>query len=400
MALEKKGDRLRAHGVGRTLGLTAIVTALWVSPVTAQFDDIPAGIIRERAALNPQQRAQIQAYINAHAPLLGSDKPAERSAARVNLRRPLMDSEVSVSFRIDYSADLTPRLRELIRRQNRESSVAAILLAGELATFEAAQLAVSELSNTDPIIRYQAAYAIGLTLNTAARRSPAMTADQCMALVTALGQRIKFLPNPDAGADEADPFPSGSPQPVAVDPQREETDPWVLDRIMRSLAAAMEGDSATFEPVRRKATRVLCSKTIARMRTEQAAAADAMVLEVLLRGVQTIERSFLTATHDRQTLQLIIALGADALRYVAAVSRTIPADDPRRELLLRLTSAGENTVQFVRGQIDGRNPENFEITKALTDGNQQDFRRRVDRLIGADGVLIREPYSLRIERFR
>ncbi len=75
----------------RVLGVLALTCGL-ASPCWAQLVEIPPETVRNASQLSGDQEQQVRDFIGHYGPMLGSQVPAERSQARLALRRPLTDT--------------------------------------------------------------------------------------------------------------------------------------------------------------------------------------------------------------------------------------------------------------------------------------------------------------------
>lgn len=353
----------------RVLGVLALSCGL-ASPGWAQVIEIPPETIRNAGQLTPAQEKDVRDYIGQFGPMLGSETPAERSQARQALRRPLTDTQITVSFRLVYGAHLSPVLREWVRSAKPEAIGAALMLSGELATYDAAQIAVGELAGADPVARYQAAFALGMTFRTLVRFAPAMTAENATALANAAGQRIAF--SSGTTSESMDRYAAGAKAgPEEIDPAREETDPWVLDRLVRTLGAASElglGD-AKYLDARAAALRQLASKMAVRIRTEPALKGDAATRQVLTRAAEVLQSAFSQRVAPPDDIaRLAAAYGWDCLNFASAALAS-ERDETTRASLIQLATLGENITVFARGTLaPTQRIENFRAAEALATG--------------------------------
>lgn len=344
---------------------------LGAGQVTAQVTDFPVEVATKTTELSAAEVRQIDEFVAQLVPSLSSDSQSTRKSARQRLRQPLLYEGVSVSFRLAYSAKLTPALRTIINSDNAEAKLQAFILVGEMATAQSADLAAGQLSHPETWVRYQAAFALGLTFRAIATHNPAITPDQTERLVWALGDRIK-------SGGKTDPINKGAgPFRFAVDSGSEETDPVVIDRIVRSIgAAAAIGD---FGNVRSAAINALTVKMAQRMRTQEGRAGDPAIVETVMRAAEAVQGAFEVHTNDpltNEALDNAAAFGVDCVAYAVALG-----EGDLSESAAQLCTLGENVAYYARQARLMTRPENYRVNEAVGRGNFSDARTRLGQLV-------------------
>src|SRR5262249_53979445 len=139
--------------------LSLCVVLLGVCPPTAVAQQsLPDTIVTKPTAPTSPEEAQIKAFVDQHASDLGAAEPAKIKRARQDLLEPLLNPNVSSTFRIAYAKALEPSLSQFTS-EKRDTDVVAInclFIAGELATEQGLSVVEKQLNNADAVIRYSA----------------------------------------------------------------------------------------------------------------------------------------------------------------------------------------------------------------------------------------------------
>lgn len=362
-----------ARGPRRTLTTlgASLLVALASSGAAAQADQLPSSLTNKPGAITSAEQSAIQQFVDRNIPRLTAADPNERQAGARALRQPLLDQNVSVSFRLAYGQAIRQPLRDVIRSDDEQSRVLALLIAGQVATEPCARLAVEVLEDENPVIRYAAATALGMTNASVAARTPAIRQEQLVSLLRSLGERV-----------------------VA------EQDPWVLERVIRSLAAAVPVGATNFELVSPAALSEIAVRTSERLSQAGDAELSLGMLQMVLRSAETLQRAF----EDQRalpsdTVRQAAGLGADALVFVARRLKEDGLSPAEVELLTQIAVAGENVTFFARGKT-GAAVENYRIAQQLVDGNRPEFLARLPRLVGPSGPMTQAPFNFQADRFR
>lgn len=356
--------------------VAAMVLCGPINPALAQRD-LPSQLITKTTELSTSELDQIRTLVHEAIPLLTSKIPADLRRGRTALRKPLMNPAVSVSFRFEYSDIVVPELEGVLRLDGVTGRVNALRITGEIATERAAQLAVRALDDPDTTVRYTAAYALGLTFTAIRNASPAMTQDQGKGLLRALGDRLS-----------------------------KEDDPFVLDRIIRSLGAAARIDGKVLTALRPLAIDQICEHVGQRLRTIDTTDPDQdriPLIQMFLRSADVVQREFIGG--DRlpdPTMVKAGGFGGDCLAFVARRSTTSEPSTDERKLLVALAITGEQITFFARSQLESdpnRTPKHYKIALEYRDGDDQAFLRDLGKLIGQGGDLTKPPFGFDVARF-
>ncbi|MCC5785982.1 MAG: hypothetical protein JJU33_04695 [Phycisphaerales bacterium] len=360
---------------GLSVILALGVVCLSALPAMAQAGraSIPEGLISKPSELTQDEVRQVRTYVNEHLPRLTAENIDHRRAARRELRRPLTARGVTVSFRLAYSSQLVPELRRLADNEDRGVATIALLLAGELATSPAAQLAIERLASEDEVVRYAAASSMGETLRVAAEGAPAMNEQQLTNLVNRLGERLQS-----------------------------EENPLVLDRVIRSIGAGATNQRREFANLRNAATRLLGDRLAERVQNADAARPNAEMELSMLRGAETV---FASVNRGALSPEALRASGLLSGQLIAYADRRLNAggglnsDEVQR--LQQIVGASENVVVFAWSLLDPRaQRRQFGLRDAMgAEGRRDRFRTAADQVIGAQGVLVRPPFEFSTGQF-
>lgn len=356
----------------------ALAAALALSPVAlAQplgVGRLPQQIVTKTTELSQDEARQLREFVARHAGQLASADTQARSSARQALSQPLRDSQISVQFRLAYSRALVPELERAYEAGDRGAKIAILLLAGEIATDQSVRLAQANIANSDPILRYQAAFGIGLTLNAVATRSPAITRQSVDRLIDTLSSRIAA-----------------------------EQDPWVLDRVVRSLSAAIGITAQGFEGAKSRTVALLADGVAQRVASlaadgnqSEQAGLNRPILLVLLRAAEIVQQSLTRPPISDTEAVAGARLGGELLALVSRVMASGSASPEQRQLLIQIASTGENAIFFARSNHSRRraSPSPTTAGQALANRDNQGFMRQIEPLIGQGGALTSEPFNL------
>jgi len=367
-----------------------------VPGVYAQSSRIaPATIASD--VITPEQDQEIARYVGEHAAKLRSDDPRDVRDARRALLEPLGGSSIKVAFRLKYADYVMPELGRLIedpavkdKPEAQVRAIAALVIAGDLATREAVTALVGALGSTRDDIRHQAAYGIRRVFEALSAAQPATDANTCMHAVRSLRDKMT-----------------------------QEKNELVLDAIASALLAGGSVEAAGFDALRPESIRALSQGVQAIVRRTEARADDRAVLNLLLRA--SAVRDVLARSRARLPADALVeagAIGGELVGFCVRGARTerIPmgeidptrfpagAEVPLRELYAQASQAGETLILFA-GQQSGT--PGFEASplnlgaKMRTGTKQGDatFITDAGRLIGPQGLLTRPPFSLNADRF-
>lgn len=353
------------------------------SPVLAQVAQLDAAVIGADVVTDDQKGA-IRKYVETHAPKLGSEIANDVEAGREALIDPLLQPRVSASFRVAYSAEAVPALRgALDKAKNDHQAINALSALGEIATKDAAEVAIASLTSKSIAVRYQAAFALNRVFE-AQRRTPGV-----------------FTMREDAAAAILDSL---------RDPLSRETDGHVLAALMRACATAAAVSTTGFE-LRQQAIialsrGVVANKLVADARTPLSVAA----LDGLSASLVAIRDQIARAgTPMRpETLKAAVefagAILAHAARTVAGgelISLDKAAGGKSRERD-RYAAVAEAAVTALSqaGTALGGNPGALpELGKSLRPGTPRDdgsFVNDVKSIVGPGGTLSKPPFSLSV----
>jgi len=309
----------------------------------------------------------ISRFVSDWAPGLASDDMGQVAASRQRLSRPLAGSSVAVTFREAYAGVLIPELQTLLAGDNIGSRLAALRLAGELATESSAALILDYLDDDDEAVRYFAIGRMESVFEQASAHPPALSPETTLDMVRRLGDRVV----------------SGS----ALE----------ADAAVRALGGAMRLDQSGFDRARNEAATLLGSKAGERVRAMASAKVDESELIVALDACAAA-RSAVTASGwqpDRSATSELIGLGGDVLALVLERfhDKTLP-ETAQRTLDVQTARAAENLIlfarrhhEFLRGGADSVPATG--LGDLLESGQDRPFSLQAVALLGRDGELVR-----------
>jgi hypothetical protein len=386
----------RSWGFGRAVGVALAGLLALATGVHAQSARIaPATITSD--VITPEQDQEIDRFVGEHAPKLRSDDPRDVRDARRALLEPLGGSSVKVAFRLKYAERLMPELARLIDdpavKDNpvaQARAIAALVIAGDLATRESVTALMGALSASRDDIRHQAAYGIRRVFEALSAAQPATDINTCMQAVRALRDRMT-----------------------------QEKNDLVLDAIANALLAGGTVEAANYDTLRPEAIKALSQGVQTIVRRTEARADDRAVLNLLLRA--SAVRDVIARSRSRMPADALIeagAIGGDLVGFCVRAARAeripmgeidptkIPpgADVPLRELFAQTSQAGETLILFVGQQsgTPGFDATPLNLGARLRTGTKQGdatFITDAGRLIGPQGTLTSPPYSLSPDRF-
>ncbi len=341
----------------------------------AQTSSIEPSVISSDSIGSPEREA-IAAHVRDWAPGLASDDMGRIATSRQRLSRPLTGSSVAVTFREAYADALVPELTTLLASDNIGSRLAALRLAGELATESSVPLIVEAFGDSDEAVRYFAIGRMEAAFSQAASHAPSLSPETTSDMVRLLGERVG-----DGSALEA-------------------------DAAVRALGGAIGLNQSGFNSARNEAATLLGSKAGQRVRAMESSTIDESELIVALNACSA-GRSAVTATGwkpDRAATRELIGLGGDvlAIAFERFVNNDLP-DVADRAIDVQMVRAAENLIHFarrhdatLRGANDARQPTR--LGDLLESGDDRAFRTQALELLGSGGDLVRT-YGFESGRF-
>ena len=333
----------------------------------AQTSTIDPGIVASDA-LSADDLQAIQRHVSEWAPGLGSDDIGRIATSRQRLSRPLAGTSVAVSFREAYADALLPELESLLAGENIGSRLAALRLAGDLATEGSAALLTGALEDSDEAVRYFAIGRIESAFAQATAQPPALSPETTLELVQSLGEKLA--------------------SPSALE----------ADAAVRALGAAMRLDRAGFDRASNEAARTLGAGVGRRVRGLSSQTLDESEVIAALNACAAA-RSAVTATGwkpDEGATRELVGLGGDVLAIVFErfINKSMP-DTPGRAIDIQTVRAAENLLHFarrhhdtLRGSGDTRAPTR--LGDLLESGDDRAFQNQALELIGRNGQLVRD----------
>ncbi|MFI4896471.1 MAG: hypothetical protein ACIARR_01455 [Phycisphaerales bacterium JB059] len=358
-------NRARINAVLRA-SAGALVLGLSCLGAQAQTSTIDPGIVSSDS-IGTSEREVIERHVSEWTPGLSSGDVARVNASRQRLSRPLESATIGITFREAYSDALVPELRTLLAGEDVGARLAALRLAGELATEASAALLLDHLDDADEAVRYFAIGRMASAFEQTSEHPAALSPETTLDMVRALGDKI--------GA----------------------TSPLEGDAAVRALGRAMRIDRDGYEGARNEAARLLGARASARIRAISTDPIDESEL-ILALNACAAGRSAVTSTGwqpDRDATRELVGLGGDVLALVfnRFVNQKLPPQG-ERAVDVQTTRAAENLILFarrhdasLRGSADTINASR--LGDLLESGDDRTFRTRALELLGRDGELIR-----------
>jgi len=381
-----KDVALSDRSLKRMTAWVALAALAWVGVASrtavAQLDRLPAEIVGSTNALTPAQVTTVTVYVEAHSKNLGdAAKPQAIRADRLELLQPL--PEAGTPFRIKYGELLGPKLLALVNDPGQTELVVinALVIAGDLGTQQALDVLNLGAKSAKPAVRYQAAYGLLRTFETAApNKTPAMRDDQFERAIAGTTERIT-----------------------------NEKDPLVLDALVRALLTA-----ANNERFRDRAVSVL-SKSIGETVKSLAGNPGHKTLtepqlDTLIRTTAGV-RDILTAANQRPVPAQVAKDAAElAGRLIAHMVKAVEGKqiamlppDPIRDRYSQLATAAETVVVFSGTTLQpGGNFPNKDLGRTLKQATVQDdakFALDGRTIAGSDGMLSKSPFNFPPDHF-
>jgi len=359
--------------IHRLLGLGVIALLVAFAPARA-LGQLDAGIVTA-VSLSDEQKAAVRAYVEANSKNLMGEDAERRQTDKKALLAPLENAGASVSFRQTYTAALLPVLRAAPANPRQAEVVGemALAIAGDLATIDACNFAVTSLKAEKPSIRYAAAYALRRTFEAVQRvpsnANPALQDAQLRDLVNKVATH---------GGTEQDAL--------------------VTEACIRAVLGA-----ATIDAIRSDAVMALQGLvhkvTIGRLGKP----VDEGVIKALLHA-GTGTRDILTNMQANLSPAAQKAggeLGGRLLAYVMTVlnEKKLPVgDNPARAALANLATTGQNVVALAGKKM---NPSlqvpAGDLGRPVRAGNVQGDAEYITgvtgQFLGPTGVLTRPPFG-------
>lgn len=366
--------------VGCLLGAMVALAAADAQQTQIQPSTISADTI------SPSQQQEITAFVTEHLARLTSTDPKDVREGRRALLEPLGSPEIKVAFRLAYAERLIPELRRLAQSPaGKDGAIAAIVIAGDLATGDAIDLLTQSLASAREDVRHQAAYGLRRSFEAIARTPAAVAVDSPRRAVRALRDRFAQEPNE-----------------------------LVLLADVNALLAALAVEVPGFEPLRTDASGAIARGLAETIRAREGKMDDAALLGVLLRAASTrdvVARS--GARLQRESLQDAGTVGGELVAFVIravaqgerrmALAPVNPQQirpgqtPPIRELFAQAAQAGETLILLAGQQMQpGFVEQPIGLGDKLRVGTRSGdatFIADAEKLVGPGGVLSRPPFT-------
>ncbi len=360
----------------------ACLTAM-VSTARAQVDQLPKDVTDAPAALSAAQVTALKTYADKYLKMLAdsADKPASDPAgetARRSLIEPLTRSSVTPSFRLEYSKAIAEQVRTLSKSPTQGTAINALVIAGDLATEAAVDIAESQLSAKDDGIRFIAVAALRRTFEAVALTAPAVNPQRLESTITKLADALA-----------------------------KETNPEVVLALTKTIIAALKVDRAGHEALRSKAAIALSDSLGARLRELSGAIPEK----------QTHSSLVLAATELRDALGIAGRIDASAAKAAAGfagdllvnLSKVVnkggleatPADEknPQRSIAVQIAQLAEQIVTLAQTKLGGA-PVETQLANRLRAGSVNDDASFTIDAAKVTERLAKPPFDLKADRFK
>ncbi|HYE62413.1 MAG TPA: hypothetical protein VD997_10485 [Phycisphaerales bacterium] len=179
--------------------LTAAIALVGLSRQSlAQIVDIPDSIRQNTGSLSEQDKATVKAFVDANSKNLLEADPAKAEDLRRDRNQilsKLQGQNISVSFRLAYSAALQDVVGKMLASGNEKIVINGLVIAGELATDQSLLMVQGKLNDKAPAVRYEAACSLKRVFRAVQVNQPALNN---------LAQAVRLI-EPQA-AQEANPY--------------------------------------------------------------------------------------------------------------------------------------------------------------------------------------------------
>lgn len=362
--------------------LAAMSLALMSSALRAQSVTLPAGIT-STIQLSEADAGAIKTFVDASTPDLSGSDPTKVHNAMDALRSPFSAANIrsmSISFRHRYSDALMPTLQGMITPAlladgSSDLPVRALSVAGELGTDDAADLLVAQIDAQRADVRYQAAYGLRRTFYMVNNNTitPIMTDTKVASLIKAIGARAAT-----------------------------ETDPLVLDGLIRALDEAGKSDAARPQVVRVLGGAISTNFKSKHPSAQPAEAAALVRAALAMRGMLS-DPAAIPASDVRVGAEMAGQLAAYAARAVNDKVVSAGGNQELRRALADLATASQNAVlvAYSKLNIGQQAPKAAPLGDTLRTGTvANDAQFVVDVGSFVNDVLAKAPYNFPASSFQ
>lgn len=353
----------------RTLSRVMIVVAaaglLGQAPVV-RAQQIPEAVITG-GSVSADGQAAIKALIDANKAGLTGDSAAIKRA-RGNLQQALRTNGISAEFRAVYGQSVKSVLEPLVRDKRDEVAVSALAIAGDLGTRDGLELLTKGLGDERAAVRARAALGFARTFTTCREGTPALIPTQAEGALRSVGEAMG-----------------------------KERDGHVLDSLGAALEAAARVPDRSVEGLRLKAIEMLPTSVSAIVRRD---GAETSGLALQMRATRTLFEVLRDRSIQIPEAVVVQAAGlaGDAL---AAASRRLDGgavSESERSLLSLIATQSERVV-ISAGERLGASVSEAKLGELVAKSEDDRFKAEAGKLLSAEGVLCKAPFSLPSDRF-
>lgn len=356
----------------------------FASGARAQLDTIPAELTQMKTPLSGDQADVVRKYADRYLKQLeeaeGKAENASGDQAKQMLCEPLNRMNVTTSFRFEYSKALISRVQKLSQSAEATTAIAALVIAGDLATDQALGVIEPQLSAKDEGTRLQAAAAMRRTFEAVKFTDPAVGPDRLTSALAAVGGALA-----------------------------KETNPHIVYTLTEAGIAGIRIDRAGHEDVRSKAAVMLSDTLGQRIRELAGAVPEQQMLYAFVKAATEV-RSALGATGqlDATAAKAAAGFAGDLLLNISKVIekgglKAEPSDqNTERAVAVQLAQLSEQIVALAQTKLQAGSaqPAPLGLANQLRTGSVQadaTFGLEVRKVVG---TLTQQPFGLSSDRFR
>ncbi|MBL4697246.1 MAG: hypothetical protein JKX70_00280 [Phycisphaerales bacterium] len=333
--------------------------------------DLPRSTV-EAISVSGSQRTQINEFVEVWTARALSDDAQSAKKAMEALTEPLNQRGVSVAFRQTYTQAIASLLGEFDAIDSVGSTLAALRLAGDLATPSAASRIQSAIKSSDDLgVQVFAVARAGQVFDVTIKHGPAMTAGDARSLIEAI-------------------------ESIASGASSDDLNPELLRSCVRALSIATRLSSRDMGDTRSLAVNALANIVGPHLRSLGINDDPSFAQDLALQAASAMTTSISDISSDTtpDAVKSAVGLGGDiisvALRQV--LKNTIaPVDD--RELTTRSVQAGETLLYFALrndAELDnnyGQTVRQTAFAEQLAAGDDKAFRNAASLLLGARSAI-------------
>ncbi len=334
---------------------------------------------RTRADLSEADRQKVRDYIKAGSANLRSDQAALVRTDRNLLIEPLMKPDTSAAVRLVYRDELAAKLREMAGTSDEFAQINAMIIAGEIGTFETTRVLLTGLDAKLATVRYQASYGLRRTFESLAAGPQGIAPEEAQSLVPDIQRKLT--------AEAAE---------------------HVVDGLARALLAGAGVGASGYQRFAGACVSGACKGLGERADLKGSAALGPAMTDALADTCNRIREQLLSRAAHLTNQPLIDAaeFAGKVLSHAARVAGSrggLPAA-PARARYTAATASAESLVPLIGRALDANFaaavPQASQHLKAATTAEDAKFADEVARIAGPGGILAAAPFNIPTDRFR